>query len=201
MPGFLRFCLLGAATITLSGCVASMPPVEVTRFHTAEQQQIVPGSIRFAGSQGEEPETGIEQRTYEAAVRRELQKAGFIDAPADASAADYLVSVRVEPSRISSAGRRSPVSVGVGGGTSSYGSGVGVGIGFNLSGRPKDRIATELSVRMTRSSDEQVVWEGRSEVEAKEGSPGAQPGLAASRLAEALFRDFPGQSGETIRVP
>ncbi len=201
MSGFLRFCLIGVAVISLSGCAATIPPVEVTRFHNAAQQEITPGSVRMSGSGARAPADSIEQRTYEAAVLRELQKAGFAEAPAESETADYLVSVSIEQSRISAAGRRSPVSVGVGGSTGSYGSGVGVGIGLNLSGRPKDRISTELSVRMTRSSDEQVVWEGRSWVEAKEGSAGAQPGLASARLAEALFRDFPGQSGETIRVP
>jgi len=32
-------------------------------------------------------------------------------------------------------------------------------------------------------------------------SPATQPGIAASKLAESLFKDFPGVSGETIRVP
>ncbi len=32
-------------------------------------------------------------------------------------------------------------------------------------------------------------------------SPATQPGIAASKLAEAYFKDFPGVSGETIRVP
>ncbi|WP_397581547.1 hypothetical protein [Sphingorhabdus sp.] len=31
-------------------------------------------------------------------------------------------------------------------------------------------------------------------------SPAKQPGIAASKLAESLFKDFPGVSGETIRV-
>ena len=32
-------------------------------------------------------------------------------------------------------------------------------------------------------------------------SPATQPGIAASKLAESYFKDFPGVSGETIRVP
>ena len=91
--------------------------------------------------------------------------------------------------------------MGVGGSTGSYGSGVGLGIGINLGGRPKDKIVTELSVRITKRQGDQVVWEGRASVEAKHGSPASQPGLAAAKLAEALFKDFPGESGTTIRVP
>jgi hypothetical protein len=90
--------------------------------------------------------------------------------------------------------------VGVGGSTGSYGSGVGLGIGINLSGPPKDKIVTDLSVRIAKRIDGNVVWEGRASIEAKEGSPASQPGLAAAKLAEALFKDFPGESGTTIRV-
>jgi hypothetical protein len=32
-------------------------------------------------------------------------------------------------------------------------------------------------------------------------SPATQTGIAASKLAESYFKDFPGVSGETIRVP
>ena len=34
-----------------------------------------------------------------------------------------------------------------------------------------------------------------------EKAPAAQPSLAAAKLAEALFRGFPGESGRTITVP
>jgi hypothetical protein len=96
--------------------------------------------------------------------------------------------------------QRSPVSVGVGGSTGSYGSGVGLGIGINLSGKPKKIIATQLSVQIRRRSDSLAIWEGRARTEAKEGTPAAQPGLAASKLASALFGGYPGQSGQTIKV-
>lgn len=33
------------------------------------------------------------------------------------------------------------------------------------------------------------------------GTPAAQPGIAAAKLAEALFKDFPGVNGETIEIP
>jgi hypothetical protein len=46
-----------------------------------------------------------------------------------------------------------------------------------------------------------VIWEGKASQTAKAGSPAAQPGIAASKLAAAMFKDFPGVSGETIRVP
>ena len=57
-----------------------------------------------------------------------------------------------------------------------------------------------LQVRIKRRSDGTVFWEGRSVVQARVDRPEGQPAAVVDRLAEALFRDFPGQSGETIRV-
>ncbi len=195
--------LFGAAALALAmtACVATTPPVNVTRFHNAQDMQIAPGTIAIVSTSDVSDGRVLEQGTYEAAVRRELQRVGFLDPGTDAANGEYVARVSVEQSRLTAGGRRSPVSVGVGGSTGSYGSGVGLGIGINLSGKPKDKITTELAVRITRRADNQTVWEGRSSVEAKEGSPASQPGLAASKLAEALFRDFPGESGTTIKVP
>jgi hypothetical protein len=54
---------------------------------------------------------------------------------------------------------------------------------------------------MKRASDDLVVWEGRAQTEAPNTAPAAQPGLAADKLARALFQDFPGESGRTITIP
>ena len=61
-------------------------------------------------------------------------------------------------------------------------------------------VVTELGVRIQRRSDATVAWEGRAQLEARAGTALADRGPAADRLAEALFRDFPGESGRTIRV-
>ena len=61
-------------------------------------------------------------------------------------------------------------------------------------------VATQLGVRIQRRSDGSVAWEGRAEMEARGGTPAASRAAAADRLATALFRDFPGESGRTIRV-
>jgi hypothetical protein len=195
--------LFGIALMSLAmtACVASTPPVSVTRFHNAETAQISPGTVAITSVIADDGSISLERRTFEAAVLHELQQIGFQEERSISKGTEYLARVSVEQSRITAEGRRSPVSVGVGGRTGSYGSGVGLGVGINLNGPPKDKIATELSVRITRQSDSEVVWEGRSSVEAKDGSPASQPGLAAAKLAEALFRDFPGESGATIRVP
>ncbi|HLL31616.1 MAG TPA: DUF4136 domain-containing protein [Allosphingosinicella sp.] len=60
--------------------------------------------------------------------------------------------------------------------------------------------ASLLEVAIRRRSDGTVFWEGRAVGEAPTGSPQAARTAAVERLAEALFRDFPGESGRTIRV-
>ena len=65
---------------------------------------------------------------------------------------------------------------------------------------PGSRVRTDMRVRIQRRSDATVSWEGRAEMEARAGSAMAARGAAVDALAAALFRDFPGESGRTIRV-
>ena len=201
MAGFQPFAALVLAGSLLSGCMAMTPPVDVTRFHNAQVTPIVPGSVTIEANVSDEGHSrSIEYASYDAALLRELQRVGFTEARDEAKNSEYVVRYTIDRAVLTAGGSRSPVSVGVGGSTGSYGSGVGLGIGINLGGRPKDKIVTELSVRIAKRDNGNVLWEGRASVEAKQGSPASQPGLAAAKLAEALFRDFPGESGTTIRV-
>lgn len=186
---------LALAPLALSACQTPVAPVEVTRFHLAVPPQGAGISIAAAP----EVDAGIEFRNYATAVERELGRVGYRPergtAPTDYRA---LVSYRT---RFDRPGRRgSPVSVGMGGSTGSYGSGLGLGIGIDLSGPPKGVVYTELSVRIFNVKDQSAVWEGRALGQAREDTPAAQPGLMADKLAAALFRDYPGRSGETITV-
>lgn len=188
---------LGTALLALSGCATAVPPVEVTRFHAATPA--TSGSIAVEEAL-DNPDAGLEFRTYAAAVGQELQRVGFTEADAKGSEYKALVSFRrsFRPTGVDN--RRNPVSVGVGGSTGSFGSGLGVGVGINLSGKPKDLVTTELFVQIRRRADNTAVWEGRAQTMAKEGTPAAQPGIAAGKLASALFGGYPGQSGQTITV-
>ena len=202
MAGFPSIATGVLAALLVSGCTAMTPPVDVTRFHNAQVARIIPGTIRIQANVTEEGDgRSLEYGTYSAALLRELQRVGFAEARDNPDKSEYVARYTIDRAVLSAGGSRSPVSVGVGGSTGSYGSGVGLGIGINLGGRPKDKIVTELSVRISDRASGNVVWEGRASIEAKQGSPAAQPGLAAAKLAEALFRDFPGVSGTTIRVP
>ena len=69
--------------------------------------------------------------------------------------------------------------------------------GLGQGGGGANLVATLLDVRIQRRSDGTVFWQGRAVTEMPVGTPRAQ---IVERLAEALFRDFPGESGRTIRI-
>lgn len=187
----MRAFLLTTA-LALGGCAASIPPVQVTRFHLGSE--IVRGSVAPVVV-----ENSLERAAYDAAVARELARLGFAAGGAEAR---YTFSIEVTRDSRAAAPKRSPVSIGIGGGTGGYGGGVGAGVSFGLGGNKSNEvILTRLSVQLRERGGKGVVWEGRAETEAPSNAPASQPGLAADKLATALFKDFPGESGRTITVP
>ena len=185
-----------ALSLTLTACVVPTGPVEVTRFN-----RLAYGYVYGNGSYVATPakaDDGLSLSPYLAAVAREMQRVGYSERLDNS---DVIAEVTVNARKVEAA-QRSPVSVGVGGSTGSYGSGVGLGLGLDISALGnKDRVETTLSVRLLRRADNLVIWEGRAVQSAGATSPAAQPGIAASKLAAALFADFPGKSGETVTVP
>lgn len=194
---FTRIAALVAGLALLSGCATPVGPVQVTRFHTGEVGQLGKGSISVEPAPGSNPNS-LELQTYRGAVMHELQQIGYTEASSGSGA--QIAQVRLTRTTIELGGGRSPVSVGVGGSTGSYGSGIGVGVGINLSPRPKEQIDTELAVSIRERASGKVLWEGRAEFTVGSGSPLATTALAAPKMAEALFLNFPGNSGETIEV-
>ena len=187
-------CVSGAS---LSGCVAPVGPVEVTRFHAPDVSRLGKGAITVEPAPGMDG-ASLEYRSYAGAVARQLGLLGYAEQVA--GRAEQVATVRVSREAYQAARSRSPVSVGVGGATGSYGSGVGVGIGLNLSGPPPEQVTTQLSVTIRDRASGQALWEGRASFTVRADSPMADTQLGAAKLAEALFRGFPGQSGETIQV-
>lgn len=186
------------ATLAATGCVAPVGPVEVTRFHLPEIQQLARGTITVDPAPGMDGDS-LEFRSYAAAVSRELTRIGYRETMAG-EASDQVAVLRVGRQNYRPERGRGPVSVGAGGSTGSYGSGVGLGIGLDLSGPPPEQVETELGVTIKDRDSGKVLWEGRASFAVKASSPLADTQLGAAKMTEALFKDFPGQSGETILV-
>ena len=194
-----RPCLLGLALLLpLAGCVAPTGPIEVTRFHVPDTAPLGRGAIAITAAPGTDP-ASIELKTFEEAVARELQRAGYADTAGGASA-PQVAEVRLERHTLQPQRAGSPVSVGVGGSAGSYGSGMGMGIGIDLSGPPKPVTETLLGVVIRERAGGAVLWEGRASFSVRADSPLATTALGAAQMATALFAGFPGRSGETVLV-
>lgn len=183
------------------GCTTTRTaPVDVTRFHL--------GRPVDRGTFATEPVRTLaivspEYQTYADAVSRELTQLGF--SAADAAASQYIASVSFVRATRGFVEKAPPVSIGLGGGGGGFGRRSGVGLGggvnFGLGGGQREVIGSELSVQIRRRSDGTVLWEGRAVTDALENTPAGQPIVAADRLAAALFKGFPGESGITTTVP
>ncbi|QYJ07700.1 DUF4136 domain-containing protein [Qipengyuania flava] len=187
-----------AAAAALTGCVAPQGPVEVTRFVAAERvSSLGQGNVFVAGAPGDAADS-LELAPYKAAVAEELARLGYTET--DRDSAGQIAEIAIERFVSGGENARSPVSVGVGGSTGSYGSGLGVGIGINLGGGPKEQVSTRLSVTLRDTASGENLWEGRADLRTPVDSPLARGRANAQTLASALFREFPGNSGETIEV-
>jgi hypothetical protein len=171
--------------------------IDVTRFHLG--QPIARGQIAVEAANPSLTATP-EYQTYEASVARQLARLGWTVVNT-VGASEQVAIVNVQQGTREAMRSRPPVTIGIGGGTGGWRSGVGAGASFGVGGGGVRAIAgTMLEVRLKRRSDGSVIWEGRASSEVPARSPLAQPAAAVDRLAEALFRDFPGDSGRTIRV-
>lgn len=195
------FASLALLPLALGGCATPQSPIEVTRFLSPESAtRLGQGTVFVESAPGSLD--GLEAAPYKAAVAAELVRLGYRES--SRANASQIAQLRVERFAQSADGQRSPVSVGVGGSTGTYGSGVGLGIGINLGGRGRPTTATQLAVALRDAravgSIPANLWEGRAELATTDRSPLADRTRNAQALAAALFREFPGRSGETIRV-
>lgn len=189
--------LFFAGAASLAGCVASIPPVQVTRFHS--EAQLAPGGVVIVPAGGGDPQ-GLEFRTYAAAVARELNTLGLSETR-DAQS-PYVATVEYARDTREGLVKRSPFSIGIGGGSFGRGGGIGLGTSFGIGkSRSNDIVATRLGVQLRKRAQTTAIWEGRAETQAPARAPSAQPGLAADKLAAALFKNYPGISGQTVTVP
>jgi hypothetical protein len=186
------------AVLSLASCVAPVGPVEVTRFHVPELAALGRGAIAVE-PEARQDGSSLEFGSYAGAVSRQLSLLGYSAAPAS-GASPQVALLRIERRSFRPGRARGPVSVGVGGATGSYGSGVGVGIGLDLSGPPPELVETLLAVTIRDRASGKALWEGKATFAVRAASPLATTQLGAAKLAEALFKGFPGSSGETIQV-
>ncbi len=177
--------------------IAAAAPVKVTRFHLGTP--IAPGAVSIQPGTGSDPQS-LEQQQFANAVAAELTRFGFAPAAADAPA-PLVATVRFTRTTRDETAARPPISIGLGGGSYGGGVGGGLGVGFGIGKRAtRTFYTTELFVQLRQRSDGAAIWEGRAVMEVNAKAKDAQPGVMSEKLARALFRGFPGDSGRTITV-
>ena len=148
--------------------------VDVTRTHLGGQiarAQIAVEPVNAADA------NNSDWQSFSDAVERQLARLGYTMA-ANRPASEQIARVTVTQ------GSRAALTT-------------GWPAGLGSASRQQNVVATLLDVRIQRRSDGSVIWQGRAVTETAAGAPRGQ---TVERLAEALFRDFPGESGRTIRV-
>lgn len=189
--GFLCLALL------VSACASSFN-ADVTRFHQlgAVSADASRGAVLIKPRDAGRAQS-LEFSRYADQVGAALAGQGFAppvagEDPAFVAEIDWEVT--------SSSGMRDDdkgVSVGVGmGGGGHSGVGVGVSTGFTLGGGERVTYIRRLTLVLTRRADDVRVFEGRAI------SRGDTADMLAVMpyLVEAMFKDFPGASGQTVRV-
>lgn len=197
-----RGIIATGAAVLIAGCATIAPPsaVEVTRFHDAAGLEAIgERTVYVANAPGLE-EGSLELTAFKRAVAAELTELGYVETPRRDAA--YTAQVSIDRFAVGQdLPKRGPVSVGVGGRTGSYGSGVGLGIGINLGGnKSRERVGTELGVMLKSRATGATVWEGRANWDVAKESELVAPAANAPVIADALFAEFPGGNGETIKI-
>ncbi|MCL9999474.1 MAG: DUF4136 domain-containing protein [Erythrobacter sp.] len=205
MKTFTRLGLPVALALGLSACATNTFKADVSRFAVPLP---APAGQTFAVV-AEDPKLagGLEFATYANAVAAELTGLGYTKA-ASPESADMLVRFDY---RVDNGRERVRTDPGVGGFGAfgpwgrwgGWGGGYGAwGFGFNdpFLGGPDVRSYTiytsGVDVKIDRRADGQRLFEGKAEAVSRSNR---LPRLVPN-LVDALFTDFPGNSGETVRI-
>ncbi len=194
---FARSMLGLAIAGLLAGCTTTAP-TKVTRFNLG--QPIAPSAVAIAPRNPNDA-GGLAFSTTAGAVSAELNRLGFTIAAPDDASTPLVAVVALDQTTRPGPPRGPAFSVGIGGASFGRHTGVGGDVDVPVTRGHESYIDSSLlSVQLKRRADSTVIWEGRASTFSDAGSPADSPGVLSQKLATALFRDFPGASGQTIMV-
>jgi len=189
-----RLTALGLLAFVAACASSNSRDTEVSRFHL--DKPIAKQPVYLKPADGTKADS-LEYGQYASIVSAELAALGFPqaqspDAPLTATLGIQRGLQPVPP-------KRSPFSIGIGGG--SFGGNVGVGGSVNVpvgGSAGGQMYVTQLAVTLIATDENAVKWEGTA-VRTGESGP-ESPTATMQALARALFQDFPGPSGKTVKV-
>ncbi len=192
-PSMLGLAIAGL----LAGCTTTNP-TKVTRFNLG--QPITPSAVAIAPRNPNDG-GGLAFSTTAGAVSTELSRLGFTVAAPDDASTPLVAVVALDQTTRPGPPRGPQFSVGIGGATFGRHSGFGGGVDVPISrGRESYIDSSLLTVQLKRRADSTVIWEGRASTVMDAAAQANSPAALTQKLATALFRDFPGASGQTIMV-
>ena len=136
---------------------------------------------------------------YEAAVIDQMVRAGY-DTRAVAGSENQVVELNIVRNvLVPPEGKRKPVSGEVEMGISNRGTMMGGAINLDFSKPKKALISTRLEARVRDKASGAVLWEGHADVATRDGDDDWGDQEIAAKLAQALFKPFPGSTEKPYR--
>ncbi len=167
-----------AACGTTGGTSQRSSGTSVTRFHLGSE--IARGEVSVEPRFTTPAAGGVYEPGFGASIGNELATLGFKPAATPATS-EFIATVDVATNTMLALQARAPGSPAIAG----------------VVARPT-AVATQLAVQLKRRSDGSIIWEGRAQSPARTGAVASSSDV--QKLARALFKDFPGESGRTISV-
>lgn len=176
--------------------------VEVSRF-VAEGDAAAAlghGPVTVESESGDGPRFDSGKRaTYEAAIENALVGAGY-DTLHSGATPGQVAKLRITRQVLVPAEeKRSPVSGTAAMGVSNRGSAYGLGINIDLTKPRAALMSTRLDTRILDGASGKVLWEGYATIATREGDGDWSDDRIASKLATALFDNFP--KADPVAVP
>lgn len=168
--------------------------VEVTRFVSTDPAaaELGHGPVSVTSESGDGPWVEVSaRRAYEAAIVDSLVHAGYDTLHPDVPQPQV---VKLKISRqvlVPAEEKRSPVSGTAAMEVGTYGQAYGLGINIDLTKPRSALVSTRLDAQIVDRASGKVLWEGYATIATREGDDKWPEGLVATKLASALFDNFP----------
>ena len=131
------------------------------------------------------------RRTFEAAIIDALVGAGYDTLHPDVPQ-PQVTRLRISRQVLSPAEeKRSPVSGTAAMEVGTYGQAYGLGINIDMTKPRSALVSTRLDARILDKASGKVLWEGYATIATREGDDKWSDGMIATKLAGALFDNFP----------
>jgi len=136
---------------------------------------------------------------FEAAVIDQMVRAGY-DTSGAAGTEDQVVELSVARTvLVPPEARRNPVSGTMEMGISNRGTMVGGAINLDFTKPKKALVSTRLDARIRDKASGALLWEGHADIATRDGADGWGDQAIAAKLAQELFKPFPGSSDKPVR--